>query len=107
MIKKIVGKDFRYIHKEFKFFFPANFIFIYEDFMSVIRDYVDNEYKRHLSTVYKVIIGGNCLIMKDAKDERDEYPYRYIILYSELKENKGNEIDFFLYFRNLFYNYIY
>ena len=100
LIKKNVDKKFRYINKKFDFFFPTNFIFIYEDFMSVIRDYVDNEYKRHLSTVFKVIIGGNCLIMKDAKDEKDEYPFRYIILYSELKENKGNEIDFFLYFKD-------
>ena len=100
LIKKNFDLDFRYIHKEFKFFFPTNFIFIYEDFMSVIRDYVDKEYKRHLSTIFKVIIGGNCLIMKDAKDEKDEYPFRYIILYSELKENKGNEIDFFLYFKD-------
>ena len=65
--------------------------------MSVIRDYVDKEYKRHLSTVFKVIIGGNCLIMKDSHDKNDEIPYRYIILYLELKENKGNEIDFFLF----------
>ena len=100
LIKKIVGKDFRYIHKDFEFFFPTNFIFIYEDFMSVIRDYVDKEYKRHLSTVFKVIIGGNCLIMKDAKDEKDDNPFRYIILYLELKENKGNEIDFFLCFKD-------
>ena len=107
LIQKIVGKDFRYINKKFDFSFPTNFIFIYEDFMSVIRDYVDKEYKRHLSTVFKVIIGGNCLIMKDSHDKNDEIPYRYIILYLELKENKGNEIDFFLYFRNLFYNYIY
>ena len=85
LIKKNVDKKFRNIHKDFIFSFPSNFIFIYEDFMSVIRDYVDKEYKRHLSTVFKVIIGGNCLIMKDAKDEKDEYPFRYIILYSELK----------------------
>ena len=68
--------------------------------MSVIRDYVDKEYRKHLSLVYKVIIGGNCLIMKDAKDENDENPFRYIILYSELKEIKGNEIDFFFYFKD-------
>ena len=100
LIQKIVGKDFRYINKKFDFSFPTNFIFIYEDFMSVIRDYVDKEYKRHLSTVFKVIIGGNCLIMKDAKDEKDDNPFRYIILYLELKENKGNEIDFFLCFKD-------
>ena len=39
--------------------------------------------------------------MKDEKDKNDENPYRYIILYSELKENKGNEIDFFFCFYNI------
>ena len=38
--------------------------------------------------------------MKDEKDKNDENPYRYIILYSELKENKGNEIDFFFCFKD-------
>ena len=38
--------------------------------------------------------------MKDAKDKYDDRPFRYIILYSELKENKGNDIDFFFYFKD-------
>ena len=100
MIKENIDKDFSYIHKKFRFNFPSNFIFIYEDFMGVIRDYVDTKYKRHLSTVFKVIIGGECLIMKDAKDKYDDKPFRYIILYSELKKNKGNDIDFFFYFKD-------
>ena len=54
LIEKFNDKDFIYIHKDFKFTFPSNFIFIYEDFMSVIRDYVDKKYKRHLSLVFKV-----------------------------------------------------
>jgi len=100
LIRKTVDIDFRRDHKDISFNFPTNFIFIYEDFMSVIRDYIDKEYKKYLSQVFKVIIGGNCLIMKDVKDENDEKPYRYIILYSELKENKGNEIDFIFYFKD-------
>ena len=100
LIIEKTDKDFSYIHKDFIFYFPSNFIFIYEDFMTVIRDYVDKKYKRHLSTVFKVIIGGECLIMKDAKDKYDDKPFRYIILYSELKENKGNDIDFFFYFKD-------
>ena len=38
--------------------------------------------------------------MKDEQDKDDENYYRYIILYSEIKENKGNEIDFFFYFKD-------
>ena len=95
LIEKDEKKDFKYIHKNFEFYFPSNFIFVYKDFMSIILDYVDNKYRKYLSSIYNVIVGGDCLIMKDEKDKNDENPYRYIILYSELKENKGNEIDFF------------
>ena len=38
--------------------------------------------------------------MKNPNDEEDIKPYRYIILYSEIKENKGNEIDFFFYIKD-------
>ena len=38
--------------------------------------------------------------MKDPKEKDDDEPFRYIILYSELKENKGNAIDFFFYFKD-------
>ena len=38
--------------------------------------------------------------MKDPRDEKDENPFRYIILYNEIKENKGNEIDFFLFIKD-------
>ena len=34
--------------------------------------------------------------MKDAKDLKDENPNRYIILYNEIQDNMGNEIDFFI-----------
>ena len=35
--------------------------------------------------------------MKNPNDEKDENPFRYIILYNEIRENLGNEINFFLY----------
>ena len=68
--------------------------------MNIIRDYVDIKYRKYLTTVFNVMIGGDCLIMKDAKDKNDDLPFRFIILYSELKENKGNEIDYFFYFKD-------
>ena len=100
LIEKDEKKDFKYIHKNFEFYFPSNFIFVYKDFMSIILDYVDNKYRKYLSSIYNVIVGGDCLIMKDEKDKNDDLPFRFIILYSELKENKGNEIDFFFYFKD-------
>ena len=97
LIKKNEKKDFTYINKKFSFSFPSKFIFITKDFLDVMKDYVDKSYKSHLYTVFNTIIGGDCLIMKNQGDVNDQQPYRYIILYSELKENLGNEIDFFLY----------
>ena len=97
LIKKNEDKDFSYINKQFGFNFPSKFIFINQDFMDVIRTYVPDKYKRHLQTKFDTIIGGGCLIMKNPGDKKDQNPFRYIILYNELIENKGNEIDFFLY----------
>ena len=100
LVKKNEDKDFSYINKNFEFNFPSQFIFINEDFMDVIREYVPHTFKRHLQTKFDTIIGGGCLIMKNPGDTRDESPFRYIILYNELKENKGNVIDFFLYIKD-------
>ena len=98
--KKNEDKDFSYINPKFSFNFPSNFIFINKDIMETIRDYVPEKYKSFLKTTFDTIIGGECLIMKNAKDENDIKPYRYIILYNEIKENIGNEIDFFLYIKD-------
>ena len=100
LIKKIEEKDFRYINERFAFSFPSNFIFINEDFMIVIRNYVSEEkYRKRLYTVFDIIIGGDCMILTNSKQNHSSRSnnYRYITLYNELKENKGNEIDFFLY----------
>ena len=100
LVGKLEDRDFRYVNKNFTFGFPSQFMLINKDFMDVIRDYVGEQYKSDLKLNFDTIIGGGCLIMKNPKDPRDEKPYRYIILYSELKENKGNEIDFFLYIKD-------
>ena len=111
LAEKNDSKDFSYINPKFCFDFPSEFIFINKDFMDVIRDNVSTKYKKLIRTNFDTIIGGGCLIMKNPGDTRDEKPYRYIILYNEIKENKGNEIDFFLYIkdkvqRNSAVNYI-
>ena len=38
--------------------------------------------------------------MKEAGDNKNENPFRYLTLYSELEEKKGNEIDFFIYIKD-------
>ena len=111
LAKNDENRDFSYINPRFEFNFPSQFIFINKDFMDVIRDNIKEKYKNHLMTNFDTIIGGGCLIMRDPRDKKDENPFRYIILYNEIKENKGNEIDFFLFIkdrekRNSAVNYI-
>ena len=38
--------------------------------------------------------------MKNPNDNNDDRPYIYIVLYSEINENKGNEINFFLFIKD-------
>ena len=96
LIKKNVDRDFSYFNKRFSFSFPSNFIFVSQDFLDVISSYIPASHQSQLSTIFNTTIGGECLIMKDAKDHGDNKPYRYIILYYEIKDDMGNEIDFFL-----------
>ena len=69
--------------------------------MDIIDDYVkEKEIKKELVSKYDTIIGGGCLIMKNPRDYKSINPFRYIVLYRELKEEEGNEIDFFLYIKD-------
>ena len=98
--KKNEDKDFTYLVPKLTFYFPSDFIFINKDIMETIRDNVPEKYKSFLETKFDIIIGGECLVMKNPNDKKDENPCRYIILYNEIKENIGNEIDFFLYIKD-------
>ena len=84
---------------------------INKDFMDVIRENIPAKYKKHLNTNYDTKIGGGCLIIKNPGDKKDKNPFLFITLYNTIKENKGNEIDFFLYIndkseRDIAVNYI-
>ena len=96
LIEKTVYKSYKINNKKISFDFPSNFIFINKDILEVIAAYIDEKYSKYLSTIYKTAIGGGCIIMKDAKDLNDDFSERYIILYNEIQENVGNEIDFFI-----------
>ena len=95
LAKKIDKKDFSYLNMG-TFSFPSDFMFVNEDFLDVINDYIPDYYRAKIKTIFNTIIGGDCLIMKDAKDHNNTKPLRYIILYYEIKDNLGNEIDFIL-----------
>ena len=90
-------KNYKINNENFGFTFPSNFIFVNEDFMYVLRDHVnDPKIKNKLVSKFDTIIGGGCLIMKNPNDTQSKNPYRYIILYRDIKDEEGNEIDFFL-----------
>ena len=96
LIKKNVRKKYNINNQKFGFDFPSNFLFINKLMLEVIDAYIDEKYSKHLSTIFNTIIGGGCLIMKDAKDLKDDFSERYIILYNQIQDNMGNEIDFFI-----------
>ena len=90
-------KNFQKINEYFDFWFPSNFIFVNEDFMYVLHDNVNEpKIKNKLVSKFDTIIGGGCLIMKNPNDTQSKNPHRYIILYRDIKDEEGNEIDFFL-----------
>ena len=94
-------KNFQKINEYFDFCFPSNFIFVNEDFMYVLHDNVNEpKIKNKLVSKFDTIIGGGCLIMKNPNDTQSKNPYRYIILYRDIKDDEGNEIDFFLYIKD-------
>ena len=100
LVEKIIDKEFTIGNKPHSFGFPSDFIFVNQDFFYVINNFIPNYYRKYLTTVYQTIIGGQCLIMKDVRDYNDEFAERYIILYHEIKEKVGNEIDFFLFIKD-------
>ena len=98
--KKIEDKKFKHINSKFDFSFPSNFMFVNKDFLDVIQDFIDKNYRHNIRDVYNTIIGGCCLILGNANDIQDENPFRYIVLYQDINDNQGNEIDFFLYIKD-------
>ena len=99
LIKKIEEKNFTYIHQKFEFCFPCDFIFINQDFLEVILGYVNEDIKKRLQTNFEFIIGGGCLLKKNINTSSSQFlsSFRYITLYNELVEERGNYTDFFLF----------
>ena len=100
LAEKTEDKKFKHINPKFSFGFPSNFMFVNKDFLDVIQDFIDKNYRHIIQTVYTTIIGGYCLILGNANDIKDESPFRFIVLYHDINDNQGNEIDFFLYIKD-------
>ena len=71
----------------------------FEGWAIILRTYWNkNEQYRVKFGFYHIIIGGQCLIMKDHHE--DISPYAYISLYNKDKNDFSHEIDFFLYIKD-------
>ena len=82
-------KTFLEVNENFSFTFPINFIFFFFFFMYVLRENViDEKVKNRLVSKFDTIIGGDCLIMKNPNDTKSKNPFRYIILYRDIKDDK-------------------
>ena len=92
-------RDYSYLEGIGIFNFPSNFIFVTENFMSLISDnFPDNEKNKVKSYLSTVLIGGECIIMRDFKKEVTRS--MYIIIYEENKGNVSNNIDFILKYKD-------
>ena len=98
--KKNEDKDYTYIKRHFSFSLPTNFTLGTEMFISLLSRYLKtNDQIRLQKVVFDIIIGGQCLIMKDFK-QKSNYTFVYITLYNEEKEDFSHEIDFFIYIKD-------
>ena len=74
--------------------FPSNFVLVTENFMNLISEAFDYKEQSFVKNyVYNVEIGGNCIIMKDLKQNSS---YRYLILKEDKKDFTNVNIDFIL-----------
>ena len=87
-------KDYSYINSRCKFTFPCNFVFATQKFMNLLSNLAEGKDKKLIKNdLYEIIIGGECILMKD---QSGESIYHYIILYKENEEESGNNIDYIL-----------
>ena len=74
--------------------FPSNFVFVTENFMNLISEHFSFKEQSFVKYyVYNVEIGGNCIILKDFKENSF---YRYLILNEDKKDFTNVNIDFVL-----------
>ena len=92
---KTEERIFCLINKNYSYNFISNFVLVTSDFVTMISTYF-NFYDQQIleSLLYDIIIGGNCIIRKDSKNDLDHY---ITLLYDE---NKNNSVDFALIFKN-------
>ena len=103
LTEKTEQRDCSYLEKDLIFDVPSDFIFINKDFMESIHQFHGKI--KDINIDYETIIGGDCLIIKSNGGLShlnifDNKPLRFIVLYNEIKDNIGNEVNFLLYIKD-------
>ena len=94
-VPTLEGKYYKFNNKVYLFSVPDNFVLVSLKFIELIMQYYDEEYKKKINElIYEVIIGGNCIIIKERKLEN----INYISLYNEENKefNYNHYIDYIL-----------
>ena len=78
------------------FNFPSDFVFATKNFMKLIAKNFNSESEKVENYLFSIIIGGECIIMRNRGDTNGDKPYSYIIIHEENKKEPINNIDFIL-----------
>ena len=88
-------RDYTYLNPNYDFSFPSNFVFATKTFMNLISEEFNYLEKENVKTnLFPIIIGGECIIMRNFGDIKGDKGYSYIIIYDE--KQIGQNIDFIL-----------
>ena len=92
---KTEEKIYCLINNNYSYHFIKDFVLVTSDFVEMISSFFNYYDKQKLyGLLYPIIIGGNCIIRRDSKDDLDHY---FTLLYDE---NKSNSVDYALFFKN-------
>ena len=91
-----IKKDYSYLGANSNFIFSSDFSFVTQQFMKLLSNNYKNEKDKNRinNELYKIAIGGNCIIMKDQHNEIKDF--MYIVIYDLKKGNINNNIDYIL-----------
>ena len=96
---KIDKRDHTYLgENKFKFNCPCNFILVTEEFMNIISENFKNHIEEQFvkEYVYEIIIGGECIIMRNYGDTLGRKPYSYLIIFQGNDKDLVYNIDYIL-----------
>ena len=85
------------LKNNYKLSFPCDFVFVTKEFMDfVAKNFNEEESNKVKKNFYNIIIGGECIIMRNFEDYEGKMPFSYIIIYEKNKVDHNNNIDYIL-----------